>query len=264
MAGGGAEYRVEPRQNMDIGGVRNWPLPHPQCAEDPVGDRILNHRACALAVASVAALGNAAAADPTGSIVGTVSITDADGSPADAEAIVYVVGFNEPARSGHVATIAQKSRTFVPDLIAVTAGERVRFPNADAFLHNVFSQSAARRFDLGSFKKGEAKAKVFPSPGVIDVYCNIHPEMAATILVVPNRRHSRRNPDGTYAIEGVPEGTWTIVAYVRRAARPAAATVTVVPGANVTVDFALVRGAEAPHLNKYGEPYRTDSSVVYR
>lgn len=203
-------------------------------------------------------------ADAGGRIHGRVTITDADGTPATAEAIVYVVGFSELPVPVPPTTITQHDRTFMPDLVAVTAGGRVSFPNGDAFLHNVFSQTGTRKFDLGSFKKGATKIREFRDLGVIDVYCNIHPEMAATIIVVPNRRHSRRNPDGTYLIEGVPPGTWTVLAYVRRAAKPAAARVTIVPGGDSTVDFALVRGAERPHLNKYGEKYRADRTVVYR
>jgi len=214
--------------------------------------------------ALVFALAGAAFADGGGRIHGQVTITEADGAPTNAEAIVYVVGFTEPPAPGLAATIIQKNRTIIPDIVAITAGERVGFPNRDEFLHNVFSQTAARKFDLGSFKKDATKTKAFSNIGVIDVYCNIHPEMAATILVVPNRRHSRLNPDGTYAIEGVPAGTWTVLAYVRRAAKPAAAQVTVVSGGDAIVDFSLVRGAEPKHLNKYGEPYRDDQTVIYR
>src|SRR5256885_1787928 len=80
-----------------------------------------------------------------------------------ADVIVYVVGFKEEGDpKAEPAKIAQKDRKFVPDLVAITVGETVSFPNGDAFMHNVFSQSAARRFDLGSFKKGDAKTKDFP------------------------------------------------------------------------------------------------------
>jgi plastocyanin len=205
-------------------------------------------------------LAGAAHAGGTGRVVGHVAITDADGKPANAEAIIYVVGFKEPSAHGPPAKIAQTGRKFVPDLIAITVGDHVTFPNSDTFLHNVFSQSATRKFDLGSFKKGDAKDKDFPNPGVVDVYCNIHPEMAATILVLPNRRHTRRKPDGSYAIEGVPPGTWTVFAYTRRAVRPASAKVTVAAGQDATVDFSLVRGAEPEHLNKYGEKYHDDGA----
>lgn len=207
-----------------------------------------------------------AAAGPTGRIVGKVTVTEADGKPAPgAEVIVYVVGFSEPAAAGaRVATIQQKGRKFVPELVAITVGERVAFPNADASLHNVFSQSTARKFDLGSFKNGETKHKAFPQPGVVDVYCNIHPEMAATILVLPNRRHTRTATNGSFTLAGVPPGTWTVFAYTRRAAKPTSAKVTVTAGADATIELALQRGAEKPHLNKYGEKYRADAPNTYR
>lgn len=192
---------------------------------------------------------------PAGRVTGRVTVTAAGGQPAaGAEVIVYVVGFKEPPAKT-TTTIAQQGRRFVPDLVAITAGDRVAFPNNDPFLHNVFSQSSARKFDLGSYRRGEQKDKEFPTPGVVDVYCNIHPEMAATILVVPNRRHTRAGPDGRFVLEGVPPGTWTVFAYTRRAVKPASAKVTVTAGADASIDLAVVRGAETVHSNKYGTKY---------
>ena len=221
------------------------------------------------ALVVLAALGAAAsiAQAAPGRVTGTVKVTEADGKPAsNANVIVYIVGFSDPpgARPATPVKIEQKGRAFVPDLVAITVGDKVSFPNADPFLHNVFSQSGARKFDLGSFKKGDTKEKEFPAPGVVDVYCNIHPEMAATILVLPNRRHTRTGADGTFVLEGIPPGTWTVFAYTRRAAKPASAKVTVTGGAEARVDLALVRGAEPPHLNKYGEKYRPEGPGTYR
>ena len=152
--------------------------------------------------------------------------------------------------------IVQRQKHFVPDLVAVTAGQKIAFPNADPILHNVFSLSPTRKFDLGSYRKGDSKEKQFPTTGVVDVYCNIHPEMAATILVLPNRRFARVGADGRFAIDGVPPGTWSAFAYTRLATKPASATVTVTAGGAAEVTFALVRGADAAHQNKYGEHYR--------
>jgi len=216
-----------------------------------------------VAAALVASFVAPAVAQPTGRVLGTVKVSEADGQPASAaDVIVYLVGFSEPP-TDKISTIAQKGRKFVPDLIAVTVNEKVEFPNYDTFLHNVFSQSVPRKFDLGSFKRGESKTKDFPVPGVVDVYCNIHPEMAATILVLPNRRHTLAAPDGKFVLDGVPPGDWTVFAYTRRSTVPASAKVSVKPGADATIDFALVRGAEPAHLNKYGEKYH-DNGKVYR
>ncbi|HEY4242031.1 MAG TPA: hypothetical protein VGM88_19560 [Kofleriaceae bacterium] len=208
-----------------------------------------------------------AAADAgAGRVVGTVHVTEPNGKPAStADVVVYVVGFTEPpAKVGAAAAeITQKNRKFQPDLVAITVGETVAFPNSDAFFHNVFSLSAARKFDLGSFRHGETKAKDFPTPGVVDVYCNIHPEMAATILVLPNRRHTKAAPDGSFVLDGVPAGTWTVFAYARRATKPVAARVTVAADADTKIDLSLTRGPEPAHLNKYGEQYRDDDSHEY-
>jgi plastocyanin len=221
-------------------------------------------RAALVAAIAVAAVGGRAAGDG-GRVVGKVTVLEPDGKPSDSvDAIVYVVGFTEaaPANAPH-PKVVQHDRKFVPDLLAITAGETVEFPNDDPFLHNVFSQSPARKFDLGSFKRGFAKEKPFPDPGVVDVYCNIHPEMAATILVLPNRAHVRTATDGTYVIEGVQPGTWTVFAYTRRALKPASAKATVQAGTDTSVDLSLQRGQDAGHLNKYGEKYNPNGQTTY-
>jgi hypothetical protein len=98
-----------------------------------MGHRVLIALAVALAATSASAGGR---------ITGKVTVTDADGQPASAEVIVYVVGFTEqPPPSAPLVTIAQKGRRFVPDVVAITVGQRASFPNADPFLHSVFSRA---------------------------------------------------------------------------------------------------------------------------
>lgn len=202
-------------------------------------------------------IATASAARAGGRVRGTITI------PGGADGVVYVVGFTEPAPAhAPTPTILQRDKRFVPDLVAITAGQEVAFPNGDPLFHNVFSRSSARPFDLGSYRRGESKAKSFPTPGVVDVYCNIHPEMAATILVLPNRKFARVGADGRYAIDGVPPGTWTVFAYTRNAVRPVSAKVTVVDGADAVVDLALQVTAPEAHPNKFGEAYK--EPTVYR
>jgi plastocyanin len=122
-----------------------------------VGHRVLILHAL---VVSVVSIGGVAHADG-GRVAGKVTVTEADGKPASADVIVYIVGYSEPGAGKASVQVAQKGRKFVPDLVAVTVGESVSFPNQDSFLHNVFSQSGARKFDLGSFKKGDAKERTF-------------------------------------------------------------------------------------------------------
>jgi plastocyanin len=190
-----------------------------------------------------------------GVVRGTVSVTRPKGLAAD-RVVVYLVGFKEPAPARTVK-IVQRGKRFIPSVVAITVGQAVGFPNGDPFLHNVFSPTPLRPFDLGSFPEGETRERPFSQPGVIDVFCNIHPEMSATILVLPNRRFAILDREGPFEIRGVPPGTWTIYAYSRRARRPAEAKVVVTAAAPADVTLSLEERAVQPaHKNKYGEKYR--------
>lgn len=213
-------------------------------------------RFAASALVALSALGALVGEARAGKLSGTVSVVDSEGKAVSpAGAVVYIVGFTEePPKT--VATIEQRNRQFVPELLPITAGQEISFPNRDAFLHNVFSSSSIRPFDLGSYKQGDSKKKSFPKPGAIDVYCNIHPEMAATILVLPNRRWARADGKGHYEIDGIPKGKWTAFAYARLAAAPVSATVEISDERAASLDLTITRGAAKPHVNKYGESYR--------
>ena len=81
-------------------------------------------------------------------------------------------------------SISQKDEQFVPHVVAVTTGSSVAFPNNDPFFHNVFSLFDGRRFDLGLYEAGSSRNVVFPKAGVSYVFCNIHPDMSAVVVVV--------------------------------------------------------------------------------
>lgn len=97
-----------------------------------------------------------------------------------------------------------------------------------------------------------ADGQKFPEPGVIDVYCNIHPEMSATIVVLPNRRYVIAKADGTFAIEGVPTGSWSVFAYSRRAVHPVSVKVNVGATTSTPVQLDLDEvQREFKHENKF-------------
>jgi len=207
-----------------------------------------------LALAAVLGTASNAGADG-GSVRGTVEVSRAKDVPAG-PVLVYVVGFTEKAPA-QPTVINQVGKRFTPDLVAVAAGGTVAFPNGDPFLHNVFSQTSERAFDLGSYRQGETRSRTFPKPGVIDVYCNLHPEMSATIVVLPNTRFATADASGAFEIKDVPPGTWTVFAFSRHAAQPSKVGVTVVRGAAAEVKLHLDEvQRDFTHRNKYGESYR--------
>ena len=131
------------------------------------------------------------------------------------DAIVYVTALDAKADSvlrrdpsGHV--LAQKNQAFSTRVLACVVGSTVDFPNQDPIFHNVFSVSSIRRFDLGKYPQGHSKQITFPKTGVVPVFCDIHPNMACFIVVLPNRAFTQPAADGSFALPSLPAGTYTV------------------------------------------------------
>jgi len=116
-----------------------------------------------------------------------------------------------------VLQLRQKNRRFSDSLLVVEAGATVSFPNDDPIFHNVFSLSKARSFDLGYYPQGQTRKVRFAKPGLVDVFCHLHPNMSASILVVPNRVYARPDRAGGFSLQGLPPGDHQIVAWHRAA-----------------------------------------------
>jgi len=193
-------------------------------------------RGALLAVAVMTAAAAAFAADPPrrGTIRGTVEIQREPSASEDRPAVAAVgapaphghpdrrrsVVYLETAprgafelREGARAVMDQRDETFVPHVLAVTAGSTVDFLNSDRTYHNVFSFSKGNRFDLGRYGRGRMKSVRFDRPGIVRVFCDIHSHMSAFVLVFGHRFFSATDDQGHYAIDGVPPGTYTLVAW---------------------------------------------------
>jgi plastocyanin len=129
-------------------------------------------------------------------------------------AYVYVENVFASAVRGEKVKIEQVRKQFVPSWAVVQRGTTIEFPNNDNIYHNVFSQSSGNSFDLGLYNSsGAAKSHTFEEPGSVDIFCNIHPQMAASVLVVPNRHFAKVKPNGEFEIADVPVGKRKVVAW---------------------------------------------------
>ena len=109
--------------------------------------------------------------------------------------------------------LEQAGQRFEPQLVVIPVGSSVSFPNGDPIFHNVFSLSGAKKFDLGYYPAGQTRIVKFDEPGVVQVYCHLHPNMYAAIVVVPSRWYAKPGEDGTFAFHDVPPGTYRLVAW---------------------------------------------------
>ncbi len=197
-------------------------------------------------------------AEPRGSFTGKV-VLQKDGKPLEVHSgvVVYLeaVPDTRPAPAAATKQILQRDLAFLPELTVVVKGETVEFPNQDKVFHNVFSLSRPARFDLGLYKSGTSKAVTFTREGVVDVYCNIHPQMVAKVKVVPNRFYAVTDAQGRFRIEGIPPGEWPYVVW-QPWGEPVRGEITIQPAQASEAQLRLERGERSTgHLRKDGTPY---------
>ena len=131
-------------------------------------------------------------------------------------AVVYIEGEFPRPSAPLVAEMTQKDLTFTPSLLPVQVGTRVSFPNLDDTYHNIFSFSPPKRFDLGRYRADErpAPSVLFDVPGLVTLRCDIHEHMRALIVVLPTPHFVITEPDGTFRLNGVPAGRYTLKAWI--------------------------------------------------
>ena len=120
--------------------------------------------------------------------------------------VVWIPGVTTSVPGTTANSVTSRDKRFDPRVLAVSAGTRVKFPNVDSIYHNAFSLSPGNAFDMGLYRKGASRDVVMKNPGIVRVYCNIHPDMAASVVVVEGNAFSVVKADGSYRIEGIPPG----------------------------------------------------------
>jgi plastocyanin len=192
-----------------------------------------------------------------GAVTGIVR-TVARSGVAPAAAVVYAEPIDTPAtRAPRRFTLSQKNKTFQPHLLAVPLGSTVDFPNNDPIYHNVFSLSGPQPFDLGLYRAGETRPRTFTSPGTYRVFCNIHPQMTAIVVVAPSAFTAVAAPDGRFTLD-LPPGRFRLTAMSERTA-PVSIEIASTQGASALPELTLDEStwAFAQHKNKFGKDYPT-------
>ena len=139
---------------------------------------------------------------------GLSGVTSVGSQPVQ-DAVVWLDARGEAGAGRNTDSVLdQRDVQFVPRVLAVQVGSKVKFPNSDRVFHNVFSYHDGTKFDLGLYPVGAVKDVPFSRPGLSRVFCNIHPQMSAYVMVVDTPYFAVSDRAGRFTIGGVPRGVY--------------------------------------------------------
>jgi plastocyanin len=200
-------------------------------------------------------------------VSGRLELTgDASREQSQSGGAVWLVPLGEtkarvPKAPQRAQQLVQHHKSFSPHLLIIQVGSSVQFPNHDPFFHNVFSLFDGKRFDLGLYEAGTTRTLVFDRTGICYIFCNIHAEMSAVILVLDTPYFAVSDRNGEIVIPGVVPGVYELRVWQERAAAAAlnAFTRKITIGAE-PFSFGVLRISEQAssllaHKNKYGQDY---------
>jgi plastocyanin len=212
-----------------------------------------------------------AASSQDATIHGKISVIHSSkGEHTSAEVVVWLTP-KQPQPLPSPATgamLVQKNKSFSPHVLAVLQGAEVEFPNHDPFFHNVFSIYQGKPFDLGLYESGSSKRIKFVRPGVSYIFCNIHPEMSAVVVVLTTPYFAMTAADGSYSIAHVRPGTYRLQVWYELASEAelaSAAQELLVKAGNTSISSITLHSSDGhkEHLNKYGEAYPVGKPQSY-
>jgi len=194
---------------------------------------------------------------------GKIELTDAKkkGPPEGVVVWLEPVGAKAVPAAGRFV-MDQKNKRFLPHVLAIPVGSVVDFPNNDPIFHNAFSNFAGQPFDTGLYPPGSSQKITFRREGVVRVFCNIHAQMSAVIVVVPSPYYAVSGAAGKIRIANVPAGQYVLKVFHERATEKTLAALErrITVTGDAEQDFGTVKISETGYLeighkNKHGREY---------
>jgi plastocyanin len=152
-------------------------------------------------------------AAPAAAATLAIAVQLPDGQPLpDAVVTVEPLGRKLPPPAPVHAVMDQMHRMFVPEVLVVSLGSTVSFPNSDSVSHQIYSFSAARRFQLPLYRGKPYPPVLFDHTGIVILGCNIHDWMIGYIDVTGAPFYGTTDARGAWSAQ-LPAGRYEITVW---------------------------------------------------
>lgn len=133
------------------------------------------------------------------------------------DAVVYLKNVAQgkpwPEMAKKTPVLDQKDCIFTPHVQVARRG-KIDIVNSDPVLHNTHGYYGKRTaFNVALPEEGVTVTKVLKRPGTVKVDCDAHGWMLAWVQVVENPYFFQTGTDGTFTIDDVPPGDYTMVVW---------------------------------------------------
>jgi len=126
---------------------------------------------------------------------------------------------------------------YVPHVFGIMVGQTLQIKNSDGILHNIKAKGTKNRpFNISQPSVMTSDRTFTAEEVMVPLECNVHGWMHAFVGVLPHPFYAVSGADGSFTIQGLPPGTYTIEAWQEKYGTQTA-TVTVTAGAPKTQDF---------------------------
>ncbi len=182
--------------------------------------------------------------------------------------VVWLTSRNAPADpkpSRQHYQMLQKDKTFSPHILAIPTGAFVDFPNLDPIFHNAFSNFDGKIFDVSLYPPGSSRTVHFDRPGIVRIFCNIHPSMSAIIVVLDSNHFAITDRHGDFQLTGITPGDYDIHFFHERSTpetlQELTRPLTITSAGLALPALAISEAGYIPvaHKNKYGREYPPQS-----
>ena len=159
------------------------------------------------------------------------------------DSFVFLEGISAGKKwlAGAIPKLDQRKCEYEPHVLVMRAGENVEIANSDSLLHNVHAYGLNAKdpnqsgtptlFNIALPVQGLKIPRTMVKPGMVMTLCDAgHPWMNAFVLVADNPYFAMTDENGSFVLDAVPSGTYTVKMWHEGIGKFEKATKAFVPG----------------------------------